>query len=174
MFLGREIESGYDSEHWIDYPDEVLTPEPIGSLASQDVYARRRVLTLALKAKQSLTPAQLSQAVSDPDMYVRRTALRTIAKHKVQGASAAVLKALHDPENTVSCLAAIALAESSDAEGNADIARGGIRSTEHVPIQLPSRAASPEEIRGHRTGRCDAEETARPAIARSRVRRLAS
>jgi hypothetical protein len=132
MFLGREIESGYDSEHWIDYPDEVLTPEPIGSLASQDVYARRRVLTLALKAKQPLTPAQLSQAVSDPDMYVRRIALRIIAQHKVQGASAtalkdtalkdtvltdAVLKALHDPENTVSCLAAIALAEASDARG---------------------------------------------------------
>jgi hypothetical protein len=117
MFLGREIESGYDSEHWIDYPDEVLTPEPIDSLAKQDVNARRRVLTLALKAKQPLTPAQLSQAVSDPDMYVRRIALRTIAQHKVQGASAAVLKALHDPENTVSCLAAMALAEGSDAEG---------------------------------------------------------
>ena len=117
MFLGREIESGYDSEHWIDYPDEVLTPEPIESLASQDVYARRRVLTLALKAKQPLTPAQLSQAVSDPDVYVRRTALRTIAKYKVQGVSAAVQKALHDPENTVTCLAAIALGELSDAEG---------------------------------------------------------
>lgn len=117
MFLGREIESGYDSENWIDYPDEVLTPEPIESLVSQDVYARRRVLTLALKAKQPLTAAQLSQALSDPDVYVRRTALRTIAKHKVQGASVAVLKALRDPENTVSCLAAIAQAESSDPEG---------------------------------------------------------
>jgi len=117
MFLGREIESGYDSEHWIDYPDEVLTPEPIDSLASQDVSARRRVLTLALKGKQPLTPAQLSRAVSDPDMYVRRIALRTIAQHKVPGTSAAVLKALHDPENTVSCLAAMALAEGSDGEG---------------------------------------------------------
>ena len=116
MFLGREIESGYNSEHWIDYPDEVLTPEPIDSLASQDVYARRRLLTLALKAKQPLTAAQLSQAVSDPDIYVRRTALRTIAKHKVEGASAAVLKGLHDPENTVSCLAAIALGESNNLE----------------------------------------------------------
>ena len=116
MFLGREIESGYNSEHWIDYPDEVLTPEPIDSLASQDVYARRRLLTLALKAKQPLTPAQLSLAVSDPDIYVRRTALRTIAKHKVEGASAAVLRGLHDPENTVSCLAAIALGESNNLE----------------------------------------------------------
>ena len=116
MFLGREIESGYNSEHWIDYPDEVLTPEPIDSLASQDVYARRRLLTLALKAKQPLTPAQLSQAVSDPDIYVRRTALRTIAKHKVEGASAAVLRGLQDPENTVSCLAAIALGESNNLE----------------------------------------------------------
>ena len=127
MFLGREIESGYDSEHWIDYPDEVLTPEPIGSLASQDVYAHRRVLTLALKTKQPLTPAQLARALSDPDMYVRRIALRTIAQHKVHGAPDAVLKdavlndallkALHDPENTVRCLAAMALAETSDASG---------------------------------------------------------
>jgi len=116
MFLGREIESGYDSEHWIDYPDEVLTPEPIDSLASQNIYARRRLLTLALKAKQPLTPAQLSQAVNDPDLYVRRTALRTIAKHKVEGTSAAVLKGLHDPENTVACLAAIALGESNNLE----------------------------------------------------------
>lgn len=116
MFLGREIESGYDSEHWIDYPDEVLTPEPLDSLAGQDVYARRRLLTLALKAKQPLTPAQLSQAASDTDIYVRRTALRTIAKHKVEGVSAAVLKALHDSENTISCLAAIALGESNNLE----------------------------------------------------------
>ncbi|HEV8067594.1 MAG TPA: HEAT repeat domain-containing protein [Planctomycetaceae bacterium] len=122
MFLAHEIESGYDSEHWIDYPDEVLTPEPIGSLANPDIYAHRRVLTLALKTKQPLTPAQLARALSDPDMYVRRIALRTIAQHKVHGAPDAVLndallKALHDPENTVRCLAAMALAETSDASG---------------------------------------------------------
>ena len=127
MFLAHEIESGYDSEHWIDYPDEVLTPEPIGSLANPDIYAHRRVLTLALKTKQPLTPAQLARALSDPDMYVRRIALRTIAQHKVHGAPDAVLKdavlndallkALDDPENTVRCLAAMALAETSDASG---------------------------------------------------------
>ena len=117
MFLGREIESGYVSEAWVDYPDEKLASEPVDSLTGQDVYARRRVLTLALKGKQPLTPAQLSQAVSDSDIYVRRTALRTIAKHKVQGVSAAVVKSLHDPENTVSCLAAVALAEIDDPDG---------------------------------------------------------
>ena len=139
MFLGREIESGYDSEHWIDYPDEVLTPEPIDSLASQDVYAHRRVLTLALKAKQPLTPAQLSQAVSDPDMYVRRIALRTIAQHKVQGvATARIVRRCAQG----GCMILKTRCRVSPpwpwprraTRGNADIARGGIRSQEHVPI----------------------------------------
>ena len=117
MFLGREIESGYVSEAWIDYADEKLAAEPISSLTSEDVYARRRVLTLALKGKLPLTAAQLSPAVADQDIYVRRTALRAIAKHKVQGASAAAILALRDPENTVRCLAAMALAELDDAAG---------------------------------------------------------
>lgn len=116
MFLGSEIESGYESDHWISYPDEILTPEPIENLTCPDVYRRRRVVTLALKARQPLTSAQLSQAVGDPDMYVRRIALRTIAQHKVRETSAAVEKALHDPENTVRCLAALALAETSEGE----------------------------------------------------------
>ena len=117
MYLGREIESGYQSDAWVDYPDEQLTPEPVTSLVSQDVYARRRVLTLALKGKLSLTSDQFSQAVSDPDLYVRRTALRTIAAHKIQGVSAAVFQSLSDQENTVPCLAAVALAEINDPEG---------------------------------------------------------
>jgi len=117
MYLGREIESGYPSEAWIDYPDEQLTPEPVDSLNSPDIYARRRVLTLALKGIQPLSPEQYSKAVSDSDLYVRRTALRAIAKHKVQGVTAAVIPALHDPENTVTCLAAVALAEIDDPQG---------------------------------------------------------
>lgn len=117
MFLGREIESGYQSEAWVDYPDEQLTPEPVTSLVSQDVFARRRVLTLALKGKLVLTPDQFSQALSDPDLYVRRTALRTIAAYKIQGVSAAVIQSLNDQENTVPCLAAVALAEIDDPEG---------------------------------------------------------
>lgn len=117
MFLGREIESGYESDHWIDYPDETLTPEPVGSLTSPDIYARRRVLTLALKGKQPLTAPQLSKSLGDVDIYVRRTALRAIAKQKIQGLSAAVIKKLVDPENTVRCLAALALAETGDADG---------------------------------------------------------
>lgn len=117
MFLGREIESGYQSEAWVDYPDEQLTAEPVQNLALPDVYARRRVLTLALKGKQSLSAPQLSQAVVDDDLYVRRTALRSIAKHNVRETKEAVRGALKDPENTVRCLAALALAELGDIEG---------------------------------------------------------
>ncbi len=113
MFLGREIESGYDSEAWIDWPDEKPTAEPIASLASDDVFARRRVLTLALKGKLQLTQEQLSTAVGDPDLYVRRTALRTIAEYKVDKAHDAVVTALQDSENSVRCLAAVAIGEIS-------------------------------------------------------------
>jgi hypothetical protein len=116
MFLGREIESGYPSDNWIDYPDERLTSEPVSSLTSKDVYARRRVLTLALKDKQPLIADQLAQALNDEDLFVRRTALRTIAKHKVPGVTATVRKLLHDSENTVRCLAALALGEIGDGE----------------------------------------------------------
>ena len=117
MFLGREIESGYRSEAWIDYPDEQLDPEPVDSLNGSDVYARRRVLTLALKGKQPLSSEQLAKAVSDPDLFVRRAALRTIAKYKVQGVTPAVIAALQDSQNTVTCLAAIALAETDEPQG---------------------------------------------------------
>jgi hypothetical protein len=116
MYLGREIESGYPSDNWIDYPDEKLTAEPTSSLTSSDVYARRRVLTLALKGKQPLTSEQLTQALGDQDLFVRRTALRTIAAHKVEGVNVAVQKMLHDPENTVRGLAALALGEAGDLE----------------------------------------------------------
>jgi hypothetical protein len=111
MFLGREIESGYIGEAWVDYPDEQLAEEPRASLDSNDVHARRRVLTLALKGKLTLTAEQYAKAIADPDIYVRRTALRAIARHKVPGTSAAVQGALRDSENTVRCLAALALAE---------------------------------------------------------------
>ena len=116
MYLGREIESGYPSDNWIDYPDEKLTAEPTSSLTSNDVYARRRVLTLALKGRQPLTTEQLTQALQDKDIFVRRTALRTIAAHKVDGVNLPVRKLLHDPENTVRGLAALALGEIGDLE----------------------------------------------------------
>ncbi|MBL8848063.1 MAG: HEAT repeat domain-containing protein [Planctomycetaceae bacterium] len=117
MFLGREIESGYDSDHWIDYPDEQLELEPVASLNGDDVYARRRVLTLALKGKQALTTAQLAVALKDRDLYVRRTALRTIAKHKIPGLTSELVAALDDPEITVKCLAAVALGDVGDPAG---------------------------------------------------------
>jgi hypothetical protein len=112
MFLGREIESGYESDAWIDYPDEKLTPEPAASLDGDDVYARRRLLTLALKGKLKLTAEQYRRALQDEDIFVRRTALRALAKSPVPDTAAAIRDALRDPENTVRCLAALALAES--------------------------------------------------------------
>ncbi|MEX1232169.1 MAG: HEAT repeat domain-containing protein [Planctomycetaceae bacterium] len=111
MFLGRELESGYDSEAWIDWPDETPHAEPIESLDSDDVFARRRLLTLALKKKVKLTPEQYEAAVNDPDVYVRRTALRAIAANKVGETHEAVVAALQDSENSVCCLAAVALGE---------------------------------------------------------------
>lgn len=119
MFLGREIESGYPSDHWIDYPDENLAPEPVASLSSDDAYARRRVVTLALKDKLKLTSDQWTRALNDSDLFVRRTALRAIAKHKIQGLSATVKERLADSENTVRCLAVLALAETGE-EGAVD------------------------------------------------------
>lgn len=130
MFLAREIESGYPSDNWIDYPDEKLTPEPVGSLTSKDIYARRRVLTLALKGKQQLTAEQLSQALADKDLFVRRLALRIIATHKTKGVTAAVRKSLHDSENTVRCLAALALGEIGDEES--------VRAMVELAFQSPS------------------------------------
>lgn len=116
MFLGREIESGYESDHWIDYPDEKLDPEPIGSLSGDDVYARRRVATLALKGKLSLSATDYARALADRDVFVRRTALRAIAKHRPAAVTDSVRKTLSDREITVRCLAALALAELGDAE----------------------------------------------------------
>lgn len=111
MFLGREIEGGYDNEAWVDWPDEQLAEEPVSRLASGDSFARRRVLMRALKGKTTLTPAQLSRAIADPDVYVRRTALRTVARHVVDQAAPAVFRALNDPENSVRCQAALAAGE---------------------------------------------------------------
>ena len=63
MFLAHEIESGYDSEHWIDYPDEVLTPEPIGSLANPDIYAHPPSLDLGTQNKTTADPGAISSSV---------------------------------------------------------------------------------------------------------------
>ncbi|MDA0831896.1 MAG: HEAT repeat domain-containing protein [Planctomycetota bacterium] len=119
MFLGRELESGYDSEAWIDWPDETPHAEPIESLTSDDIFARRRLLTLALKGKVKLTPEQYAVAVNDDDVYVRRTALRAIAANKVGETYNVVIAALNDPENSVRCLAAVALGEIP-AEGKVE------------------------------------------------------
>lgn len=116
MFLGRELESGYDSEAWIDWPDETPHAEPIESLTSDDVYARRRVMTLALKGNLELTPEQYATAMRDEDIYVRRSTMRAIGEHKIHKAHETVIAGLNDGENSVRCLAAIALGEIEAAE----------------------------------------------------------
>lgn len=140
MFLGREIESGYLSDHWIDYPDEKLTPEPVNSLTSEDVYARRRVVTLALKDKLKLTPNQWTRALNDSDLFVRRAALRAIAKHKIPGHSSTLRERLTDPENTVRCLAVLALAETGE-EGAIDAILTAAFQP-HATFQLADRAVA--------------------------------
>ncbi|MFN0052633.1 MAG: HEAT repeat domain-containing protein [Planctomycetales bacterium] len=151
MFLGREIESGYESDHWIDYPDEKLTAEPAASLSGQNVFARRRVMTLAMKGKLSLSAAEYTRALGDADLYVRRTALRGISAQKVAGLGPALIKLLSDPENTVRCLAAHALADTAAAEGRSPLLAAAFdpRSTfqfhyRAVPDALKKLAGQPE------------------------------
>ena len=79
MWLGRDIETGFDWEAWVDWPDEKLTPEPPTSLSRPDVFARRRLMTCVLKGITELPLDKVAGAVNDPDVYVRRTALRVLA-----------------------------------------------------------------------------------------------
>ena len=166
MFLGREIESGYGSDHWIDYPDEKLDPEPVASLNGGDAYARRRVLTLALKGKQVLTAAQLAAAMKDPDLYVRRTALRTIARQKIQGLTSELIVALGDPEITVKCLAAVALGEVGDTAAVEDLLTASLQN--EGMFQLQYRAVA-DALR-----KFTAVEASSAAVKAALVRKLSS
>ena len=116
MWIGRDIESGFDWEAYVDWPDEKLAVEPPESLSSPDVYARRRLLTCALKGKVDLPLAEIGRAVRDPDVYVRRTALRALAARKDPAGIPAAAAALEDPENSVRCQALLALAELGDRQ----------------------------------------------------------
>jgi len=116
MWLGRDIESGYDWEAYVDWPDEKLVPEPPESISSADVFVRRRLLTCVLRGKTALPLDELARAVRDPDVYVRRTALRALAAGKDPAGIPAVAAALEDPENSVRCQAVLALAELHDRQ----------------------------------------------------------
>jgi hypothetical protein len=116
MWLGRDVETGFDWEAWVDWPDEKLTVEPAASLSSDDVFARRRVLTCVLKKKIELPFEKLAGAVSDPDVFVRRMALRALAATKDPAGIPVVAAALRDPENSVRVRAVLALGELEDPE----------------------------------------------------------
>lgn len=114
MWLGRDVETGFDWEAWVDWPDEKLTVEPASSLSSKDVFARRRVLTCALKGKTELPLEKVAEAVGDPDVFVRRMALRVLAERKDPDGIPAVAAAFEDPENSVRVRAVLALGELDD------------------------------------------------------------
>ena len=116
MWLGRDIETGFDWEAWVDWPDEQLTAEPAVSLSSKDVFARRRLLTCVLKEKTELPLEKIAAAVRDPDVFVRRMALRALAARKDSAGIPAVATALEDPENSVRVRAVLALGELEDPQ----------------------------------------------------------
>ena len=114
MWLGRDVETGFDWEAWVDWPDEDLEVEPVLSLTSADVRARRRVLTCALKDKVDLSVQQISEATRDPDVFVRRMALRVLEAKKDPAGIPAAVAALEDKENAVRVRAVLALGELQD------------------------------------------------------------
>jgi hypothetical protein len=116
MWLGRDIETGFDWESWVDWPDEKLTVEPAASLIGESVFARRRVLTCALKGKTKLSLKAVADASRDPDVFVRRMAMRALAERKDAAAIPAAAAALKDPENSVRVRAVLALGELKDPE----------------------------------------------------------
>jgi len=108
MWLGRDIETGFDWETWVDWPDEKLMAESPTSLTSKDVFARRRLMTCVLKGKTELPLDKVAKAAGDPDVFVRRMALRALAASKDPAAIPAVAAALEDPENSVRVRAVLA------------------------------------------------------------------
>jgi HEAT repeat protein len=116
MWLGRDVETGFDWEAWVDWPDEKLKLEPPSALQSDDVFARRRVLTCLLKGKLQVPLEKIVVAVRDPDVFVRRMALRVLANQKNPGGIPAAAAALKDPENSVRVQAVLALGKLQDPQ----------------------------------------------------------
>lgn len=109
MTANFELESGFDWENWIDWPDEIVPVQPVTALRSPDTYARRRILCALQKGKQTVPVAEVIPLVKDPDLLVRRAALRALATLKDQAAIPAVEAALLDAENSVRWQAAVVL-----------------------------------------------------------------
>src|SRR5262249_9120214 len=101
MFVNPEVESGFAWEHYGDWPDEGITAQPADALSRGDAFARRRLLTAALKGKQAVPSAEVVAAVKDPDVLVRRLALRLLGKTGDRSTIPAVEAALGDPEHSV-------------------------------------------------------------------------
>ena len=116
MWLGRDIESGYPWESWVDWPDERLAPEPAANLDGGDVQARRRLLTCVLRGTIDLPLDKFAKALQDEDTYVRRTAVRVLSTRKYPASISIIEVALNDPENSVRCQAVLALAGLRDPD----------------------------------------------------------
>lgn len=116
MFLGADMESGFDWENYVNYDDEKIPAQPPDALQSKDPYARRRLLTAVLKKKQTLPVAAQIQAVQDPDLYVRRLALLALAASGDAAGAPVALAALQDPEHSVRWQAALAVGELAGAK----------------------------------------------------------
>ncbi len=111
MTINTELESGFDWDCYIDFPDEQVSPQPPEAFKSQDVYARRRIATAIQKGKQSASAAEVVPLLQDQDVYVRRAALRALATLKDPAAIPAIERCLLDPENGVRWLAAVVLGQ---------------------------------------------------------------
>jgi HEAT repeat protein len=109
MFVNPEVESGFAWEHFVDWPDERISAQPADALAKGDAFARRRLLTAALKGKQEVPSAKVVAAVKDPDVLVRRLALRLLGKTGDRSTIPAVEAALRDPEHSVRWQAALVM-----------------------------------------------------------------
>jgi HEAT repeat protein len=99
LTLNFDIESGLD--HWQDFYAERIPAQPLESLKSQDVYARRRILCAIEKGKQTLPAAAVVPLTKDPDVLVRRAALRALGVLKEPATIPAIEAALLDSENSV-------------------------------------------------------------------------
>jgi hypothetical protein len=115
MWLGEDVESGFNWESYIGQHDENLPPQAPVALESSDTFAKRRYLTAIARGKQKAPSTDLIRAVTDPDVLVRRAALRAIAASKDPSAIGPVRQAMSDSENSVRCLAATTLAELPDS-----------------------------------------------------------
>ena len=109
LTLNFDIESGLD--HWQDFYAERIPAQPVESLKSQDVYARRRILCAIEKGKQTLPAAAVVSLTKDPDVLVRRAALRALGVLKDPATIPAIEAALLDSENSVRWQAALVLGQ---------------------------------------------------------------